>query len=541
MQKIDVRFANKGEPSLLVWRIASEFTIANSEVQAFCLPLMSREGGLLIAIPQNVLNDAALMSASMSEDDTLLGPSREFQAEVVIENDEGAEIGTGERQDFLVIDVADEILVSLREYDPVTDSLEDVVSFSQERPESLVAVGDVLPDVTSWLENIAGDQGRLNFYSAREEQELVSVPKKKASPKKVTTAQLAEQMSAMMTQIQALAAVQENLSKGVTQGPAAGSASGHPLGASAKLPAVSASVEAASPIAVKKALSLVGPSPRTRLPAHGLGAQDAGGGQQQVGTVLATPEGEVPAVIAAISQQSAALTSLVAHLTSGDALTDLQGSTSSSSVSTKGVARRERMQQDLAGRTSQYFLQVNQQIFKKMHPSRVCPKTEEELLRNNVSMTTYLEKYGAFRGQKENGLVMWMVAHAMDAAAQGDFYATKEFLALLCAALDQATLDGNWHLAYIVGLLEEPPPQMFAEKMQSSVSLGRPFAPLIPPSWAAVSLSYVKEIDLLSSKKGEIKPKTAPQKAADPDAPPSPKRRQRFPKRPKQGDAPKDA
>ena len=273
-----MRFANRGEPSLLVWRIASEFTIANSEVQAFCLPLMSREGGLLIAMPQNVLNDAALMSASMSEDDALLGPSREFQAEVVIENDDGAEVGTGERQDFLVIDVADEILISLREYDPVTDSLEDVVSFSQERPESLVAVGDVLPDVNSWLENIAGDQGRLNFYSAREEQELVSVPKKKANPKKVTTARLAEQMSAMMTQIQALAAVQENLSKGMAKDPAAGSAAGHPLGASAKLPALSASVEAASPVAVKKALSLVGPPPRTRLPVHGLGAPDAGGG-----------------------------------------------------------------------------------------------------------------------------------------------------------------------------------------------------------------------------------------------------------------------
>lgn len=151
----------------MVWRIASEFTVANSEVQAFCLPLMSREGGLLIALPQNVLNDTALMAASMNEDDALLGPSREFQAEVVIENDDGAEVGTGDRQDFLVIHVADEILLSLREYDPVTDSLEDVVSFSQERPVSLVAVGDVLPDVNSWLENIAGDQGRLNFYSAR--------------------------------------------------------------------------------------------------------------------------------------------------------------------------------------------------------------------------------------------------------------------------------------------------------------------------------------------------------------------------------------
>ena len=268
---MNVRFASRGDPSLLVWCIAREFSSTSSDQQAFCLPLMSRDGGMLVAVPQDVLNDTVLLAAALNEDDGLLGPSREFQAEVVVENDEGAEVGTGDRQDFLVVDVGDDILASLREYDPVTDSLEEIVGFVSGKPDALVAVGDVMPDVANWLENITGEQGRLNFYSAREEQELVPAPKKKAQAKKVTTAMLAEQMKAMMAQIQVLASEQEALSKGVLKDPqSAVGVADHPLGAaSAKLPALSAGVTPPQSGTVKKALSLVGPPPRTKLHAVG--------------------------------------------------------------------------------------------------------------------------------------------------------------------------------------------------------------------------------------------------------------------------------
>ena len=541
MQKADVRFASKGDPSLLVWRISADISHNGQDLQAFVIPLMSRSGGMLLAVPQLAISDSSLLDAAFNDEDSFLGPSREFSADLVAESDEGAEIPVGQRQDFLVVDVLDQILAGLRESDPVTDSTEEIVSFCGEKPDALVAVGDVIPEVASWLENISGDQGRLNFYSAREEQEMIPVPKpKKAAAKKITTAALAEQMSSVMAQLQLLTSQQEILAKG-QMGQHADPVGGHPLGATTapKLPNVSAGLQAPSPGAVKKALSLVGPPPRTRAPHAPEGVPDVPG---PLGSVVVSPGevgGDHASMVAAISQQSAALTSLVAHLASGDVLTDLQGSSSSVGVSTKGVARRERMQQELASRNSQFFLQVQQQIFKKMYPARVCPKTEEELVKSQVSMTSYLEKYGAFKGQREMGLIMWMLAHCMDAASQGDFYATKEFLALMAAAMEQSVLDGNWQIAYVVGLLEEPPAQLFAERLQSTTSLGRPFSPLVPPSWAAVSLSYVKEIDLLSTKKGEVRPKTTAK--ADPESSPSPKRRPRFPKRPKSGDAPKAA
>lgn len=82
----------------------------------------------------------------------------------------------------------------------------------------------------------------------------------------------------------------------------------------------------------------------------------------------------------AMLQQSAALMALVAHLINQDTGLDFAGvSGGAATSSTKGTMRREKMQQDLAARKSSFFLQVQQKIFKKLHPSKLLPKTEEEL------------------------------------------------------------------------------------------------------------------------------------------------------------------
>ena len=100
----------------------------------------------------------------------------------------------------------------------------------------------------------------------------------------------------------------------------------------------------------------------------------------------------------------------------------------------------------------------------------------------------------------------------------------------MAASLDQAALDGNWSIAYLISLLEEPPSQMMSEKQNPLSSLGRPFAGMVPAQWSAVALAYLREMDLLQNRKNESKI-AKPVKREDPT--PSPKRRPKFPKKPK--------
>ena len=300
------------------------------------------------------------------------------------------------------------------------------------------------------------------------------------------------------------------------------------------MPALSSGLTAGT--APKQAAALLGPTPKTRVAAE---ANAADVGQSAVpiqgGPGLA---GEMT-MAQTLSQQSLALTQLVAHLTGGDPMADLAGSSNAAGLSfgTKGVARREKLQTELAMRTSTFFLQVQQQLFKRMNPARVVPRSAEELAQTDVSMTSYLERYGGFKNNREAGLIMWILAHAMDAAAQEDFHATKEYMALLAASLEQSVLDGGWNVAYILSLMEEPPQQLFSERQQPMASSGRPFSPLVPPHWAAVALSYLKEIEVLSTRKVEMRrpPAKAAQAEGEQTAPASPKRKPRFPKKPKAG------
>ena len=63
----------------------------------------------------------------------------------------------------------------------------------------------------------------------------------------------------------------------------------------------------------------------------------------------------------------------------------------------------------------------------------------------------------------------------------------------------------------------------------------RVFAPIMPSEWAAVHLSYLKELDLLMSKKAELKRGKDKNQDKDKDKDPTPKGgpKNRFPKKPK--------
>ena len=289
------------------------------------------------------------------------------------------------------------------------------------------------------------------------------------------------------------------------------------------------------PLAFSKVAKIVGPPPRVKVAP----VLTDPGAPVQTTEIVEDPGDLNSGVVKALSQQSTAITALVAHLAnSSDPLAELQGGGSTFGT-TKGVQRRERMQAELAAGTSTYYLQMMQQLHRRLHPALPVPKTEAEL--HHLSFLNYMEKTGGYRGNRETGLIMWLLGHIIDAAAQDDLHQVKERLALLAISLEQSVVDrGDWQIAFLLSLAEDPPLAIYQDKTSIISPYGRPFANLVPSAWAAVVLDYVKELEVLTSKKGEAaNKKSSPPKAGDADAPPtSPKRKARYPKKPREDPPP---
>ena len=330
------------------------------------IPLVARSGGLLIAVPEPYLDNDALLDAAVDSHDGVLGPSQEFVSELCEEDDETNLVPLGRTCSVLVLDVSDAALAHFAEYDPVTHDFDSCLSFDNNRPAALPVITDIFEDIKAWIQATA-EGSRVHFYSAREEIEEPAPPKAAASkrgpPRKITNQAIMEQLSSLSMQMQALASQQEELRQGASQASAipVPAASGL-LPISSKVPSLSGGLQPpANPLA--SVAKMVGPPPKTKSP----DVSNAAKGQAAAPPPTQNLENaDHSSIVHAISQQSMALTALVSHLAGGDPMSELQmGGASSSglSLSTRGAARRERMQQDLAARRSNYFLQVQQQLF----------------------------------------------------------------------------------------------------------------------------------------------------------------------------------
>ena len=530
MQKSLIPFAEAGDPGLLILSVPAEFSASGDDSECFAIPVMSRNNGFLLCLPRGVISEDALIDALAGEDaNALLGPSKGIPVQLQEEGDDQAILPVSGTFNVLLVDFADEALLWLRDYDPNTEVHDGIASFSADHPFAVPSVSQLVPIAQEW----AASQGseRANFYSAQEEQEPAPVMKsaakgvgkpKGSTPKRVSNAQMMEQMEVMLAQMKALALRTDVLekSKEVSAKDAPDPGGGNVSG----VPAVSAGlglVSGSPTTAFAKYTTLVGPPPKVRQPA------------------LVTPSpatvppagspAEDPSIVQALSQQSSAVLALVSHLASqNDPLTDIPG-VGVHSTSTKGVQKREKMQQDLATGSSTYFLQVMQQLHKKLHPSLPLPKTTEEL--QHLSVLTYLERSGGFKHARDSGLLMWLIGYAVDAAAVGDLHQVRERLALLMVALDQSVVDGDWTIGYLLSLAEDPPISLFQEKSSTMSPFGKPFSSLVPPQWSSTVLAFIKEMEVLQSRKPDSPKKNA--KAAEGEVA-SPKRKPRFPKRPRQ-------
>ena len=551
MEKSVIKTAESGIPTTLILHVPDGISADGSEITCFALAVRFRPGGILLCIPRGVLSEESLIQALSGEDpSSLLGPSKLLEVPLIEEADGGEIAALSASAHMYVVDFSDDVLALLSEYDGSPFEEQSPVGFSVDFPAALPEHNSLLGLVEAWIVGQSSD--RVNFYSAREEteqpvspkQDAKGAPAKKqsATPKRVSNAQVMESIAALTEQVRLLATRQQMLEDQGARSFAAPAPEQHGGGKQmhfAGLPPVSSSLVKSPGLSlegVAKSANLVGPPPRTRTPIDlGLGSNAQAGMPTVPPGVDLTGDG----VASALFQQSSAITALVAHLTaSTDPLGDLSltGGGGTSSTSTKGSQRREKMQADLAAGSSAYYLAMMQQVHRRMHPGKPVPRTEADLA--SVSLLTYLERTGGYKGAKEAGLLMWLLGHIGDAASAGNMWLVRERLALTMVALEQSVVDGgDWSLAYLLSLAEDPPLALFQDRSSTVSPYATPFSPMVPQAWAAVLLSYVKEMEILATKKFETSPrktKAAVPKADDEKPDRAPKRKPRFPKKPQE-------
>ena len=529
--------------ALELYRIAWPPTGVDEVTYGLALVVRKRHGaggGVLLALPESLTSTAALLDLCTGQADAIVGAFHYFDIPAV-SNQNGLQ-----PLDFLVTVVVVDVALDALSY------MVPMSQVSEEEDVGIVGFGedlDVLPNsglllsrVATWLNELT-DQ-RAVFYSAEEGVEVADLdgqpmeeeqeepgmqtpkataakltPKAKESkPKRVTTASLAEQMRtllevvpALTQQVEAMRVEQEALKRSVEEG------QDRPAPRPSQLPI-------SAPLA--SVAKMLGQPPRTkaaaRLAVPMSPAPDPPLGIQEIAEEKSPMAGDP--LSHAVLEQSKALTALVAHLQQGgDPLLDGHGTSSGSSLGTRGSVGREKLQRELAMRSGGFFLAVLQNAARRLKPASKMPETVDALAQTDFSMVQYLERFGGYGGSKELGLIQYALAHICDALVHGDSEGAKEHLALLMVGVEQACMDhGRWELAYRLMLLDEPPSQLWSYRQAGYDPKLRAFAPLCPQRWTTTALAYSKEIDYIHQKRSEMthQPKGNPQGLSEPKAAP---------------------
>eukprot|EP00435_Cladocopium_sp_Y103_P065176 s223_g27.t1 len=505
------------------------------------IQLLQRPNGILMAFPGEAVTEEMLelaISQTIPGEEPWVGAHMRFTVPTFFGQEDP------ERSvEILVVDLASPPANSM--FEPFAEDLPDfpfAQTFLEEGRIDLLNSDNLMAQVREWLAQELGD--RMVFYSAQEEEEppeTRGTPSRrrsalrangqsprsgtttteghvppgaalpKASQKKPTVASLASKVDQIMgilptltAQLQSLADQQERMAAGASASskePPSSQARPYTQPAPRASMAVSAHLakQTPSPAALAHAL---GPPPRTRTAPEG--APTAGLRQIAEDDPLnfeadpaSTPQDHY---LQALIAQSRALNTLVSHIHSSqtDPMADLASSTPSLGV--KGSAGREKLQRELSLHSGQFYLKVCQNIQRRMDPAGSMPMTVEEA--RGTSLTNYLERFGGFGQQRELGLVMWALAHVFNHASRGNMAAVQDHVALLAVMLEQAALDGGqWQVAWLLGLLDDPPQNLWLNRNQAAAGGRKPFGPLCAQAWATTSLAYLKENEILFNKR----------------------------------------
>lgn len=216
LNKDRLKAACFGDPSLLVLTLPSYASAVGDDVDVYAIPIQFRQGGMLLALPHDIVAGPTLLEGQEGSEETLFGPNSLFTVGLLEEAEDLSTVPLGVESQVCVVDVKDEILAFCREYDPVTDSTAAILGFSSDFPNSLPDTARLWPLVKEWL--AAQSEERTGFYTAQED---LGTPGQKTSPspqpkkaqaaKRVSNAMIAEQLSVLTSQMKLLADRQDRL------------------------------------------------------------------------------------------------------------------------------------------------------------------------------------------------------------------------------------------------------------------------------------------------------------------------------------------
>ncbi len=478
--------------------------------EAKVLVVLKRPGGVLLAVPAGFIAEE-LLEQGNGGSDSMVGPSLSMTVPGVV-LDNGVVSPTGTTVNAVLVDCTAQILDFMR----LPSLFEEIAStFDTDDPFALPAGDAAIAVALEWIPQVAG---LADFYTA--ESSAPRTPLQRAREKKPggekgtptgpkgqkqkrpTTASLAEGMEVLMQTIPGLTTQLQELSdrQSLMEQRLAQPSSGHrgtlsqPLGASfearlASVSALAATAKAPPKTADRQQLGLLA-SPVFKQNE----VKELAGEKHLHGDTLAH----------AVLEQSRALTTLIGQISqsTSDPMADLG---SAGGVGTRGSAGRVRLQQELSAQKGVFFDAVVQSMARRMSPTSPLEADHQALLNRGVSGTRYLERFGGYGRQRELGHLMFQIMTVFDFMMSNNGPASRDALALLAVMVEQMVMDnGRIEVANLLVLQEDPPASIFTNRQVVAISRSRSFAPLADQKWVTVALAYLREMDLIASKRLEF-------------------------------------
>ena len=117
----------------------------------------------------------------------------------------------------------------------------------------------------------------------------------------------------------------------------------------------------------------------------------------------------------------------------------------------------------------------------------------------------HLERFGGYGKTRDLGFIVWQVGLILNHMQEDNHLAAKDAASLLLVCLEQAAMDnGNLQVGLLLALTEDPPQSLFTTRSVAAGVSPRAFAPTAHQRWVTTALQYLKELDVISTKRTEV-------------------------------------